>query len=146
MIDDHFLVPGHIHHVQIHHQGDFHLHELEGQIEATLDVGGIHDINDHIGPVVENKIPGHPFLRGVGGQAVGPRKVHHLHAHVALPVPAGHFIHGDPGIIGHVLTGPGEGVEDRGFSTIGLAGQGHQAFILPHGEIPRQNVPPDGAD
>src|SRR5699024_7675196 len=33
-----------VHHVEGKHHGDAQLHQLDGQIEVTLDVGGIHNV------------------------------------------------------------------------------------------------------
>ena len=54
-----------VHHVQRQHYRRVQLHELHGQIKVSLDVGGIHYIDDACRLLVENELSGHDFLAGI---------------------------------------------------------------------------------
>ena len=47
----------HVHHVQGDDHGDAHLHDLGGQIQVALQVGGIYQVDDHIGVLVNDDCP-----------------------------------------------------------------------------------------
>ena len=46
-----------IHHVERNDHRNIHLQKLHGKIEVSLDVGGIDDVDDGAGLVIQNKIP-----------------------------------------------------------------------------------------
>ena len=111
-----------VHHVQGQHHGDAHLQQLEGQVQVPFDVGGVHNIDDAVGPLVENKVPGDDFLRRVGADGVDARQVHHRA--VLLPSDgAGLLVHRHAGKVAHVLIGAGELVEEGGLTAVLVAGQ-----------------------
>ena len=56
-----------VHHVQRQHHGGVQLHELHGQVEVALDVGGIHDVDDAGGLFADDELPGDDLLAGIGG-------------------------------------------------------------------------------
>ena len=115
--------PDLVHHVQGQHHGHPQLQQLQRQIEVALDVGGVHDVDDAVGLLVEDVVPGDDLLLGIGPQGVDARQVHHGAALFA-PYFAGFLVHGDAGEVAHVLVGAGEGVEKRGFAAILIADQG----------------------
>ena len=54
------------------------LQQLQCQIEISLNIGGVHDIDDAVGLSLQNKVPGHDLLLGVGAQGVDTRQIDHL--------------------------------------------------------------------
>ena len=54
-----------IHHVQRDDHGKVQLDELHGQVKVSLDVGGVHDVDDTIRLFLDEKIPGDDLLAGV---------------------------------------------------------------------------------
>ena len=54
-----------VHHVEGDDHGLAQLHQLEGQIEISLDVGGIHDIENAIRIFIQDKVAGDDLLGGV---------------------------------------------------------------------------------
>ena len=111
-----------IHHVQGQHHGDAHLHELQRQVEVPLDVGGVDNVDEAVGLLVQNEIPGDDLLRRVGADGVNARQVHHRAVFLA-PDGAGFLVHGDAGKVAHVLIGAGELVEEGGLAAVLVAGQ-----------------------
>ena len=53
--------------------GGVQLHELHGQVEVALDVGGIHDVDDAGGLFADDELPGDDLLAGVGRHGVDAR-------------------------------------------------------------------------
>ena len=99
-----------VHHVQRQHHGDAHLHQLQREVEVALDVGGVHDVDDAVGLLVQDEIPGDDLLRRIGPDGVNARQVHNR-AVLLAPDGAGLLVHGDAGEVAHVLVGAGELVE-----------------------------------
>ena len=54
-----------VHHVEGKHHGDAQLQELRREVEVAVDVGGIHDVYDAAGPLVEDEATAHDLLRAV---------------------------------------------------------------------------------
>ena len=111
-----------IHHVQCHHHGHVQFDELKGQIHVPLDIGGVHDIDDPAGVLVQDELPCHQFLFGIGRHGVDARQIRdvrvgHAADHSVLPV------HGDAGEIAHVLIGTGELIEQGGLAAVLISRQ-----------------------
>ena len=111
-----------IHHVQGQYHGNTHLHQLERQVQVPLDIGGVHDINEAVGLLVQDEIPGDNLLRRIGPDGVDARQVDHR-AVLFPPDGARLLIHRHAGEIAHVLVGAGELVEQRGLAAVLVAGQ-----------------------
>ena len=111
-----------VHHVQGQHRGNAHFQQLQGKIQIPFQVGAIHNVDDAVGLLVEDEVPGHDFLGGVGPQGVDARQVHHFHVFLATDG-AGFLVHGDAGEVAHVLIGAGELVEQCGLAAILIADQ-----------------------
>ena len=111
-----------VHHVQSQHHGDPHLHQLEGQVQIPLDVGCVHDVDEAVGPLVEDEVPGDDLLRRIGPDGVDARQVHHR-AVLLPPDGAGLLVHRHAGKVAHMLVGAGELVEQRGLAAVLIAGQ-----------------------
>ncbi len=62
-------------HVDCHDNGDAQLDQLGGQVEVTLDVGTIDDVQDGIGLLVDEVAAGNNFLQRVGRQRVDTGQV-----------------------------------------------------------------------
>ena len=54
----------HIDHIQRQHNRTVEFHELEGQMQAALQIGCINDIDDDVRRFAKQKVPGDPFFRG----------------------------------------------------------------------------------
>ena len=122
--------PDLIHHVQRQHHGDLQLHELHGQIQVPLDVGGIHNVDDAAGMVLHQKVPGDNFLVGIGRQGIDARQIRD--GGFGMVADGAVFpVHGDPREIAHVLVGTGELVEESGFAAVLVACQGEGQRTLP---------------
>lgn len=47
-----------IHHIEGQYHGDPQLQKLQSKVEITLDIGGIHNIDDAIRLLIQDEIPG----------------------------------------------------------------------------------------
>ena len=111
-----------IHHVQGQHHRHPQLQQLQCQIEISLNIGSIHDVDDPVGLSLENKVPGHDLLLGVGAQGVDTRQIYHRAALAVLNL-TDLLIHRHAGEITHMLVGAGKGVKKRGLAAILIACQ-----------------------
>ena len=60
---DRAAVSGHfVHHIQRDHHGDAHLQQLHGQVQIALDIGGVHDVDNGMGLILKDKIPGNQLF------------------------------------------------------------------------------------
>ena len=74
--------PYFIHHVEGHHNGTTKLQKLQRQVQVALQVGGIHDVDDHIGLIFHNIVSGDDLLHGIGAEAVDAGQIHNGHVAV----------------------------------------------------------------
>ena len=112
-----------VHHVQGHHHGHIHLQQLHGEVEVALDIGGVHDIDDGPGLLLQHEVAAHQLLAGIGGHGVDARQVGDGGVSMA-PDDAVLTVHGDAGEVAHVLVGAGELVEESGLAAVLVAHQG----------------------
>ncbi len=111
-----------VHHVERHDHRHVHLQQLHGEIEVSLDVAGVHDVDDGAGLLPEHEVPAHQLLAGVGGHGIDARQVGDERVglaadHAVLPVD------GHAGEIADVLVGAGELVKERGLAAVLVADQ-----------------------
>ncbi len=115
--------PDLIHHIQGKHNGNVQLHELHGQVQIPLDVGGIHNIDDPLGMLFQHKFPGHHLLAGIGRHGIDPRQICDQRIAVSLDHPV-LPVHRDPRKIAHMLVGACKLVKKRGLPAVLVARQG----------------------
>ena len=134
------VLADHVHHVHGDDHGNAQLRQLGGQVQVALQVGAVDDVQDGVGALADQVIPGHHLLQGVGGQGVDARQVHDDHVIVLLQL-ALLLLHGDAGPVAHELVGAGEGVEQGGFAAVRVARQGnfdlliHMILVSPFREL-----------
>ena len=104
------------------YHGDPQLQKLQSKVEITLDIGGIHNIDDAIRLLIQDEIPGDDLLLGIGPQRIDAWQIDD--GAVPLAPDIAHFlIDGDAGKIADMPIGAGEGIEQGGFAAILIAGQ-----------------------
>ena len=62
-------------HVQRAYHADVHIHELGGEVEVALQVGGVDDVDDHVGRLLRQMLTDEQFLRGITGEGIGTWQV-----------------------------------------------------------------------
>ena len=129
-----------VHHVQRQHHGNIQLHQLHGQVEVALDVGGVHDIDDAGGLFADDELPGDDLLAGIGGHRIDARQVGDLGLRVPLDGTA-LAVHRHARKVAHVLVGAGELVEQGSLAAVLVARQRKgQGLILRQGMLPLLGV------
>jgi len=122
---------GHVHHVEGHHQGLAHLQKLGGEIEVTLRIGGVDDVDDQIRLGGMYEIPGDLLVQGdvfaSDVQGVGARQVDHFVINPPEAAGTGLALHGDPRPVADPLPGAGQRIEQSGLAAIGVA---HDADLV----------------
>ena len=121
-VDGAAVAPDLVHHVQSQNQRNVHLQKLEGQVEVPLDVGGVDNVDDAVGMLVENKIPGDDLLAGIGAHGINARQIGHLAVLLAAKL-AGLAVHRHAGEVAHMLVGAGQLVEQGGLAAVLVAHQ-----------------------
>ena len=120
-----------IHHVDGHHDGDAQLGQLGGQVQVALQVGAVDDVQDGIGALTDQVITGDHFLQRVGGQGVNAGQVGDDHIIVLFQL-AFFFLNGNAGPVADELIGAGQGIEQCGLATVGVARQGNPNGLVFH--------------
>ena len=128
------VVPHLVHHVQRHHRGDPQLQQLQGQIEISLNIGGVHNVDDAVRLLVQNEVPGDNLLLGVGPQGIDSRQIHHRAVPLSLYL-AHLLVNGNPREVAHMLVGAGEGIEQGGLAAVLVSHQGKNHFPSTSGSI-----------
>ena len=109
-------------HVDCHDNGDAQLDQLGGQIEVTLDVGAIDDIQDGVGLLVDQVAAGDDLFQRVGRQRVDTGQVLDHDVVVALQL-AFLLLNGNAGPVADILVRTGQAVEQGGFAAVRVACQ-----------------------
>ena len=120
-----------IHHVQDEGHGLAQFQQLGAEVEVAFQVRCVEHVQDQVHLGRGQELHGHPFVLAAGGERIRARQVHHLHRGApVLEGPTAAF-HGDARPVAHMVPRPGQGVEQRGLPTVGIAresdGQGHPA-------------------
>jgi hypothetical protein len=119
----------HVEHVEGQDDGHAQFEDLGGQVEVALEVGGVRDGHDDVGPdlallLAEDDVNGHHLVGAARRQAVGARQVDQVES----PSGAGHVpllgFDGDAGVVADVLPQAGQGVEESRLAGVGVADQG----------------------
>ena len=113
-----------IHHVDGDDHGDAKLGKLGGEIQVTLEVRAVDDVQDRVGTLTDQVVTGDDFLQRVGGQGVNTGKVHDDHVIVLLELTFLLF-HGDAGPVTDELVRTGQGVKQRRLTAVGVAREGN---------------------
>ena len=127
-------LPDNVHHVQGDDDGNAQLAKLGGEVKIAFQVAAVNQVQDEGGMVRDQVIPADDFLQGVGGKRINARKVFNDDVLVAFQA-AFLFFHSNAGPVPDVLAGACQGVEESGFSAVGIARQGdgnvaHGCFLV----------------
>ena len=71
------ILPYFIHHIQCQYHRHIQLHQLHSKIKISLDIRGIHNIDNSLRMLLQNKASGYDFLAGIGGHGINSRQVCH---------------------------------------------------------------------
>ena len=122
----------HVHHVDGHDHRDAQLHQLGGQIQVALQVGTVDDVQNGVGALADQIVPGHHFLQRVGRQGVNTRQVGDGNFGVLLQL-ALFLFHSNAGPVADELVCTGQRIEQRRLTGVGVAregnGQLHTCFL-----------------
>ena len=121
-----------VHHVDRADDRDAELRELRGQIEVSLEVRAVDDIEDGVRLLADQIVPRDDLFEGVGGQGINARQVGDGHAVVFFEL-AFLLFHRDARPVPHELVRAGEGVEQGRFAAVRVARK-RDADV--HDEIP----------
>ncbi len=105
-----------VHEVQGDNHGPLQLQKLDSQIQISLKIGGIYNIDNHIRAIIYNIISGDDFLHGIGGKGIYTRQVHNRDGLSVQFSGAFLFLHGHARPVPHILVGAGKGIEKSGFT------------------------------
>ena len=122
-IDHAAILVNFVHHVESNNNGYIHLKKLHSQIQISLDVRRVHDIDDRFRFFLQDEISGDQLLAAVRGHGINAGKVRDQRIlmpedHAVLPV------HCDSGEIADVLSRSGELVEKSRLAAVLVAHQG----------------------
>ncbi len=122
-----------VHHVDGDDHGNAQLGQLGGQVQVPLQVGAVDDVQDGVGPLINQVIPGDHFLHGVRRQGINAGQVGDGNVGMLLQL-AFLLLHRNAGPVAHELVGTGEGIEQCGFAAVRVARKGnsdiHDTLLL----------------
>ena len=113
----------HVDHVQGDDHGNAQLGQLRGQVQVALDVGGVHDVEDGVRPLVYQIAASDHLLQRIGRKAVDAGQVLDDDIRFAFQ-PALLLFHRHARPVANVLVGTGQVVEHGGFTAVWIARQG----------------------
>ena len=110
----------HVDHVQGDDHGNAQLGQLRGQVQVALDIGGVHDVDNRIRPLIHQIAAGDHLLQRIGRKAVDAGQVLNDDVRLALE-PAFLLLHRHARPVANVLVGTGQVVEHGGFTAVWIA-------------------------
>ena len=78
-----------VHHVKGHHHRTAQLQKLQGQVEVALQIGCVHDVDDHIGLVAHNIVAAYNLLQRIGAKGVDAGQIDDGNVRILLGHAAG---------------------------------------------------------
>ena len=110
--------------IQRHHHGYAQFQQLGGKKQAAAEIGGVHDVDDHIRMLLLNIGAGHAFLCGKGGHRIRTGQVHRhqvLLSCIDFFDRRFLFLHRHTGPVAHLLVAARQGVVHGGLAGVGIA-------------------------
>ena len=123
------VAPDFVHHVEGDHHGDIQLQQLHGQIQVPLNIGGVYNINDGPGMLLQDKITGYQFLFGIGGHGIDARQVGDQGVGMA-PDDTVLAVYGNAREIAYMLIGSGQLVEQGRLAAVLVADQSEGQYCV----------------
>ena len=111
-----------IDHVHSHDHWDAQLDQLGGQVQVTLNVGTIDDVQDGIGLLLDQISTGNHFFQRVRRQRVDTGQILNDNILIALQL-AFLLFHRNAGPVADILVGAGQIVEQGRFTAVRVAGK-----------------------
>ena len=139
-----------VHHVQRQHDRHAQLQQLQRQVQIAFQIGGVHNVDDHVRLIPDDEIPGDDLLHGIGAEGIDAGQVYDGHvavlighrlallllpahppgkAHVGLLAVvmvqhgASFLLHRHAGPVAHVLIGAGQLIEKGRLAAVLVARQ-----------------------
>ena len=139
-----------VHHIQGHHHRPAQLQQLQRQVQVPFQIGGVHNVNDHIRLIPDDEISGDDLLHGIRTEGINARQIDDGHvavlighrlallllpahppgkAHVGLLAVvmvqhgAGLLLHRHAGPVAHMLVGAGQLIEKSRLAAVLVARQ-----------------------
>ena len=126
-----------VHHVERDDHGAVELHKLQRQVQVTLDVGSVDDVDDGIGMLIQDKLAAHDLLARVRRQGVNTGQVGNARLGVVTDS-AVLAVDRHAGKITDMLVGARQLVKQRGLTAVLVAGEGKmKRRALGHGRFCR---------
>ena len=112
-----------IHHIEGDDHRYIHLQQLHGEVEISLDVGGVQNINDRFGLLVQDEVAGNQLFTAVRGHRVDAGQVRHQGVGM---IADGSVLaaDGNPGEIAHMLIGTCQLIEECCLTGVLISYQG----------------------
>ena len=118
------VLPDQVDHVHGHHHGMAQFDQLGGQVQVPFDVGAVHDVQNGIGMLLHQILPGHQLLGRIGRQGVDAGKV--LDDDIGFSLQRTLLLfHRDTGPVAHILVGTGQDIEQCRFAAVGITCKGN---------------------
>ena len=118
-----------VHHIQRQHHRNAQLHHLHGQVEVSLNVGRVYNIDDAVRLVVQQKAAGYDLLAGIRRQRIDAGQVGNGCLRMAADR-AVLAVHRNTRKITDMLVGTGQLIEQRRFAAVLVAGQRKRQFFI----------------
>ena len=116
-VDSAAIVAHLVHHIQSKHHRYAQFHQLHGQIQVALNVGGVHNVDDALWLGIENELARHYFLARVRRKRIDAGQVHHLGIGVSFDN-ARLAVDGHARKITHMLIRTSERIKQRGLAAV----------------------------
>ena len=112
-------------HVQRADHRHIHVHQLRGEVEVALQIGGIDHVDDHVGHLLHQMSPDVELLGRVARQRVGAGQVGQPELIAEVRGCALGRVDGHAAVVAYMGMGAAGVVEQRCLATIGVAHQRH---------------------
>ena len=111
-----------VHHIESQHHRHAQLHELNRQIQVALNVRSVHDIDDAVRLLLNDKLARNRLLLSVRRQRINARQIRHKRIRVTLYLTV-LSVHRHAREITHMLIGPRKLIKQGSLAAVLLSGQ-----------------------
>ena len=126
-----------VHHVERDHHGAIELHKLQRQVQVAFDIGGVDDVDDGVGMLIQDKLAAHDLFTRVRRQRINAGQVGNTR--LGMVADGAIFaVDRHAGKVTNVLVGARQLVEQRGLTAVLVASEGKmKRCALGHGRFCR---------
>ena len=130
-------------HIERHHRAQVHIDDLRREIEVSLDIRSVHDVDDNVRGLLYEVFTDIQLLGAVGREGIRPGEIHENELVAAIIKTALLGVHRHTAVVADVLMCAGGDVEQGCLAAVGVADEGDTYLVSPLlGDVAESSLQP----